>query len=226
MDEALTFEAKKLVDKFNGMEGDPIDISEDLNLSLINALWMMLAGESFDLSDKNLLKMNKSFHTFLQTADTSNPIVQLVPNPHFLDLPIIRKISGFDMAMKFQDDFQKIIDEQIRLHWERFDPNNQNHSDLLDVIIAKIKSETDPDSSFYGKAALVNLSYLMIDMFLAGGDTSPAVLSWAFLYLVHFPDIQQKIHNEIDQVLKEITSMIWLYNGVSFWSNSVESGDW
>ena len=201
MDEAINFEAKKLADKLSAMEGKPIDIYEGLNLCMLNVLWMMLTGESFNLSDKSLLKMNEAFHTFLEALNTSNPITIFITNPHILDLPIIRKITGFDKAMKFQDEFQKIIDDQIQLHWNRYDPNIENRSDLLDVIIAKIKSETDPDSSFYGKGALVNLSYAMIDMFLAGGDTPPAVLSWAFLYLVHFPDIQQKIHDEIDQVI-------------------------
>jgi cytochrome P450 len=40
----------------------------------------------------------------------------------------------------------------------------------------------------------------MIDLFLAGMETTSTSLMWTFLYLVHHPDIQEKVHKELDEV--------------------------
>ena len=41
----------------------------------------------------------------------------------------------------------------------------------------------------------------MVDLFLAGMETTSSSLLWSFLYLLHFPDCQKKIHKEIDQIV-------------------------
>ena len=41
----------------------------------------------------------------------------------------------------------------------------------------------------------------LIDLFLAGMETTASSLMWTFLYLLHHPDIQRKIHQELDEVI-------------------------
>jgi cytochrome P450 len=40
----------------------------------------------------------------------------------------------------------------------------------------------------------------MIDLFFAGMETTSSSLLWTFLYMIHHPDIQQKVHQELDEV--------------------------
>ena len=40
----------------------------------------------------------------------------------------------------------------------------------------------------------------LIDLFLAGMETTSTSLMWTFLYMIHHPDIQTKIHQELDEV--------------------------
>ena len=40
----------------------------------------------------------------------------------------------------------------------------------------------------------------MIDLFLAGMETTSTSLMWTFLYMIHHPDIQTNIHQELDEV--------------------------
>jgi len=46
-----------------------------------------------------------------------------------------------------------------------------------------------------------NLHYTLIDMFFAGSDTMSSTLGWAFLYLSIWPDVQKKVHQELDRVI-------------------------
>jgi cytochrome P450 len=40
----------------------------------------------------------------------------------------------------------------------------------------------------------------LIDLFLAGMETTSSSLLWTFLFLLHHPDVQKKIHQELDEV--------------------------
>ena len=39
-----------------------------------------------------------------------------------------------------------------------------------------------------------------IDLFIAGTETTSTSLVWTFLYLLHHPDVKQRLHNEIEEV--------------------------
>ena len=40
------------------------------------------------------------------------------------------------------------------------------------------------------------------DIFIAGQDTTSSSIIWTFLYLLHHPEVQRKIHQELNEVLK------------------------
>jgi len=41
----------------------------------------------------------------------------------------------------------------------------------------------------------------MADFFVAGADTTSSTLRWTVLYLIHYPDMQSKIREEIERVV-------------------------
>lgn len=49
---------------------------------------------------------------------------------------------------------------------------------------------------------------MCFDLWLAGQETTSTVLAWGVAYLVHNQDIQKKMQNEIDSVIKETDSHI------------------
>ena len=40
-----------------------------------------------------------------------------------------------------------------------------------------------------------------MDLFGAGSETTATTLSWALLYMILYPEIQKKVHDEIDEIL-------------------------
>ena len=41
----------------------------------------------------------------------------------------------------------------------------------------------------------------MVDLFTAGSETTSTTLTWTLINLIHNPEIQKKVHDEIDHVL-------------------------
>lgn len=76
----------------------------------------------------------------------------------------------------------------------------ENPNDFIDAYLRKIE-DSSPDSSFHGQLGRQNLTSSIIDLLIAGTDTTSVTLTWAVLYMIKFPDIQKKVQLEIDQVI-------------------------
>ena len=112
--------------------------------------------------------------------------------------PGLKKLLGFDKNEKVFTDLQNFVLPFIKNHKEKLDP--ENITDFMDLMLLEIKNTTNPNSSFYGETGHFALFNNIIDLFIAGMETTSSALLWTFLYLLHHPDIQAKVHEEIDQV--------------------------
>jgi cytochrome P450 len=52
--------------------------------------------------------------------------------------------------------------------------------------------------SFTGTTGVLNLKNLMLDLFIAGTETTSTSLLWLILLLAAHPDTQEKVQQEID----------------------------
>ena len=57
----------------------------------------------------------------------------------------------------------------------------------------EILNTKDASSSFYGDFGKENLKNVLFDLFLGGSETTSTTLTWAALYMVRYPAIQEKI---------------------------------
>ncbi|KAG7171699.1 Cytochrome P450 2L1-like 9, partial [Homarus americanus] len=74
--------------------------------------------------------------------------------------------------------------------------------DLIDGYLMMMEEKAeDPDNTFSEK----DLAILILDLFLAGSESSTITLTWMFYYLATYPEVQQKMQAEIDEVLPKGT---------------------
>ena len=57
------------------------------------------------------------------------------------------------------------------------------------------------ESSFHDVRGKHNLESSILDLLLAGTETTSTALTWALLFLIRYPEIQIKIQNELDIVI-------------------------
>ncbi len=123
-------------------------------------------------------------------------------------LPLLRKISKFDFTKKVWTGITDIIMNYVEAHQKTLNP--ENAKDFLDVMLIETKTSSNPESCFSPKLGIPTIVSLMIDLFMAGMETTSSSLLFVFLHMLHHPEVQKKVHQEIDLV-RSIFDGVCLY---------------
>ena len=74
-----------------------------------------------------------------------------------------------------------------------------------------IQATADPNSSMFGETGFYAMFNNVTDIFIAGQDTTLSSILWTFLYLLHHPDVQTKVHQELDEVSYPVGFSLWSF---------------
>jgi len=84
----------------------------------------------------------------------------------------------------------------VKTHQQEHTPGNE--SDFMHTFLERVNDDQDQNPNFKGEEGNLNLKNVVVDLFVAGAETTSSSLLWFILLLATFPDIQEKIHQEID----------------------------
>lgn len=79
MESVILFEVGQLGDLLMEQVNEPIDLGFKTNLSVVNALWMILVGERLSLDDQRLIKIVQSIENVLKAAQVASLLALLMP---------------------------------------------------------------------------------------------------------------------------------------------------
>ncbi|XP_017794201.1 PREDICTED: probable cytochrome P450 303a1 [Habropoda laboriosa] len=180
-------EIKKLAQSNLGMV---IPMDDAFGVTVLNTLWRMMAGKRFNLDDKELTYFQRILTKLLREIDMIG-----APFGHF---PILRfiapEMSGYKSFLEIHQQLWKFLKEELDDHSDSFKSGSPR--DLMDVYLTVLKSENY--SSTFSESQLLAIC---VDLFMAGSETTSKALGFCFLYLVLFPSVQKKAHEEIDRVI-------------------------
>jgi cytochrome P450 len=91
------------------------------------------------------------------------------------------------------------------------DPDNPR--DFLDLMLLEHARPSKPDSCFASDLGKVTIQNVMLDLFIAGMETTSSSLILILLQLLHHPDIKEKVQQEIDRVIRTIERNRWHDHG-------------
>ncbi|RXG53689.1 cytochrome P450 2L1, partial [Armadillidium vulgare] len=85
----------------------------------------------------------------------------------------------------------------IKEHRESLDKNNpRNYIDKY--LIEYEKQKGNPEYDYWGEEDLLSN---ILDIFMAGSETTSSTIRWFFLYMSRFPDVQKRVQKEIDEIV-------------------------
>uniref|UniRef100_A0A8C1ZUK6 Cytochrome P450 2J2-like n=1 Tax=Cyprinus carpio TaxID=7962 RepID=A0A8C1ZUK6_CYPCA len=183
-------ECINLCQSFEEKQGSPFNPHDILNNASVNVIGCFVFGKRFDdnFTDfQNLLLNSDSMFIEnipqIQFYNAFPGIVKRFYGPHKTALLNYSKLSAF-------------IKKQIEKHKKDWDPFY--HRDFIDAYIGEIdKRRKDAEAAFTGD----NLACITVDLLKTGTQTMTDTLRWALLLMIKYPNIQNKVQDEIDCVI-------------------------
>lgn len=182
-------EVHHLVELLESFKEKPTDIQTLTNKCISNIVCSIILGHRYDYDDKEFNRIMELTNYSLSQAkriSLSNymPWLRFLPGDFFRCKIIKVKVKEFCklFADNYVNDDEEIVEK----------PNSLISAYFLEIEKKKRAGEmTHLDKP--------NLIQLILDMFVAGTDTTSCTLDWFFLYMVNYPEIQEAIFNEIDK---------------------------
>ncbi|XP_012890439.1 PREDICTED: steroid 21-hydroxylase [Dipodomys ordii] len=177
---------QEFCERMRAQEGRPVAIQEEFSFlacSIICGLTFGDRDESFVNAVYGCVQdlMNAWDHWSVQILNVV-PILRFFPNPGLWKLK--RIISNRD----------HIVEQQLRWHKENLVAGQwKDMTGYMLQRMGQVKGDEGPGELLEGHVHMA-----MVDLFIGGTETTATTLSWAVAFLVHHPEIQQRLQNELD----------------------------
>lgn len=190
MEQCIREEIKYLQDEIQKNKGEPFNPAGLFNNAVSNIICQLVMGKRFDYSDHKFQSLLRLLSEILylegtmwaQLYEAFPWLMKRLPGPHN------KLFSNFITVHEF-------ICEEVKRH--KLDVDHSNPRDYIDAFIIEMENHKDSDLGY----TETNLAYCAMDLFLAGTETTATTLQWALVYLIKHPDVQEKVHAEIDRVI-------------------------
>ncbi|XP_043841075.1 cytochrome P450 2C44-like [Dromiciops gliroides] len=191
IEERVQEEAQCLVEELRKTKGQPTDPTFILGCAPCNVICSILFNDRFQYNSEKFLYimnlLNENFHLL------NKPWSQLY---NFLPAFRVHLPGEHKRISQNVKEMKHFILERVKEHQKNLDPNNPQ--DYIDCFLSKMQQEKDnPQSEF----DLENLVMTGADLFGAGTETTSSTLRHGLLLILKHPEVQAKIHEEIDRVI-------------------------
>ncbi|XP_074523682.1 cytochrome P450 2J4-like isoform X2 [Halichoeres trimaculatus] len=183
-------ECQYLTEAFSTQQGQPFKAQTLMNNAVSNIICCLVFGERYEYTDQQYKSILQHFNEIVdlegtmgvQLYNTLPWLMKWLPGSHKKFFHLVQKIFDF-------------IEVKIKEHKESFDPSSPR--DYIDCFLAEMGEKEDKDCGFDIK----NLCVCALDLFGAGTETTTTTLHWGLLYMIYYPQIQERVQAEIDSVI-------------------------
>lgn len=178
--------------EFETLQGRPTDVRLLTSMMISNIIYGIVFGRRFSYDDP-------FFHDILHKLDTMFQGQGLVNSDSFFPRFIAKMILS-KTDLEFQDErkaalaaIKTHIYNEIKQHEETFESGSIR--DFVDLYVDAERSDKDPSKQ---KFDVGNIFRTIVDLFLAGSETTSNTINWCILYLMEKPDVQQRCYQELE----------------------------
>nr|AMR44690.1 cytochrome P450 305a1 [Mylabris cichorii] len=172
------------------LQQDNIHIGKTLAPVVINILWMLITGNQLSTNHQQLDRLLDLFELRSKAFDMSGGTLTQYPWLRF----VAPERSGYNLIQTINKQLDELFMETINEHQRNWNENRDD--DLIYSYITEMKQNNCKEIFTYEQLVMVCL-----DLFIAGTQTTSNTLNFAFLMMILYPEIQEKVHQEIDQFL-------------------------
>lgn len=187
----ISEECMFFIDAIDSYKGKPFNPKHLVTNAVSNITNLILFGQRFTYDDKNFQHMIEIFSENVELA-VSGWAFLYNAFPWLEYVPFGKHQKLFRNAAEVYEFLQQVIDgfSKGRI------PHEPRH--YVDAYLDELEQNAGDMSSSFSKE---NLIYSVGELIIAGTETTTNTLRWAMLYMALYPNIQERVHREIDSVL-------------------------
>uniref|UniRef100_A0A8C9TR49 Cytochrome P450, family 17, subfamily A, polypeptide 2 n=1 Tax=Scleropages formosus TaxID=113540 RepID=A0A8C9TR49_SCLFO len=178
-------EAASLCSDLSAQSGQPVDLELPLMQAVTNVVCTLVFGSTYQPHDPE-------FHSVMEY---NSGIVQTIARGNVVDIfPWLKIFPNKDLkklkeCIRVRDE---LLSKKLEEHKATYSPEETR--DLLDALLKGQRSSGD-ESSITDDHVLMTAA----EVFGAGVETTSTTLLWMIAFLLHHPEVQDRIHQELDK---------------------------
>lgn len=191
LERSTEVESNFLCEAFREEQGRPFNPHYTITNAVSNIISSLIFGHRFEYSDDSFRKVLELDNDAIllaglartQLYDAFPGLMKYIPGPHHTVHARYYEILDF-------------LRKEIEKHQEDWNPDDPR--DYIDVFLAEMeKRRDDPQAGFNTETLLI----CTLDLIEAGTESSATTLRWGLAYMINYPEIQEKVQQEIDRVV-------------------------
>ena len=192
-------EREEMLKIFKESGGKPFKPSSTINTSVMNVICSMLFGKRFEHNNPILTHLITNLNVVVaaSSADYEYGYIPLLSS-------LIPGVKHYmEKIKKAWRNISNYIEDEIKIRREQQAKNPGD--DPKDFLEGYLKELGEASGKKTGKISQDWLLDIGGDFFAAGSETTTTTLKWALLFMLHFPDVQKKVQDELDNVVGKPT---------------------
>ena len=196
IEEKITDEVKHASKVLRATKGEAIEISPLVQNIIGNVIHRIIFGNRYNYDEQEFHMIRKMIDILVKG--------QLVSPANFFPEWFIYRFRNnrfFNETYLLLDNLEKLKQYVHKMREQHEETYDENHiRDFIDLYIQVSRDSKEDELEVFTKG---NMLRVIIDLFLAGYETTSNTLDWAFLFMSEYPEIQKKCQEEIDDVLED-----------------------
>lgn len=192
IEEKVCEEIDELITRFEAVEGRAHDPQDDVVLAVINIICAFVFGSRYDMENPEFRTILRYNQQFVQGFRAGNLVDYFPWLRHFPS-------KGLKLIKEAVKDRDTILQKKFDEH-----KNTYQDCEMRDLTDALIKAMRESQAENLDKVLPITEDHVVLtmnDIFSAGLETTSTCVLWALAYFVRNPKVQQRIHQELDDVI-------------------------
>ncbi|XP_031550021.1 steroid 17-alpha-hydroxylase/17,20 lyase-like [Actinia tenebrosa] len=194
LENKISVEAEAIVETFQTNLGNPFNPRPNIVNAVLNIICAILFGERYSLNDPEFYEIER-FHSSLTRIFAKGQILDIFPLLKYLPVQIMRDIKE---AVEFRDRF---FERKLAEHRDKFQDAETVPDLTYELLKAAQEANTDQECTTKEYLTDDHLVGTMMDVFLAGAETTATTILWVLAYMVSYPEVQACVQKEFDDVI-------------------------
>ncbi|XP_075772875.1 cytochrome P450 2H2-like [Pelodiscus sinensis] len=191
IEERIQEETRFLVERLRNTHERSFDPRLFLAHVVSNVICSIVFGDRFDYEDKNFVTLISLILEISKLQQSSRAalynffptLMDYVPGPH-------------QRLFEIFEELRRFVGERVKVHKASLDPSSPR--DFIDAFLIKIDEEQKNGDSIFTEKSMLEST---VELFFAGTVSVSHTLCFGLLVLLKYPEIEAKVHEEIDRVI-------------------------